>query len=106
MRRVVSDPCPIEVTAEFLIGARPEQDLPLPAPVMDTPQVAAEVTPPIAARNGNSHRHGATKPASPQRSLFADDDDIPTIQAASPPAVMNAPFPPIQAPGLSSLSVA
>ncbi len=91
---------PIEVTAEFLIGARPEQDLPLPAPVMDTPQVAAEVTPPIAARNGNSHRHGATKPASPQRSLFADDDDIPTIQAAAP-AVMNAPFPPIQAPGLS-----
>ncbi len=79
---------PIELTAEFLIGARPV--------VGATPSNGSLA---VAAANSGHEvlkpRNGQAKVASPQRSLFADDDDA----LATPLAPVLLPFPPVPAPG-------
>ncbi|MDB5336302.1 MAG: cshB [Planctomycetaceae bacterium] len=88
---------PIELTAEFLIGARP---------VADAASVGVQVATDTLDQNTNADAgsvghgtlptsNGKSKPATKQRSLFSDDD-IEPLAAVSQPL-----FPPIQPIGQS-----
>ncbi|MES2793972.1 MAG: DEAD/DEAH box helicase, partial [Planctomycetota bacterium] len=88
---------PIEVTAEFLIGARPPLGVSPQCPEITVPVLptATAITdlPPVAV-NGKSSRSKPAKVASPQRTLFFDEEIEP--HAPAEPAFVNVPFPPPQ----------